>query len=202
MRRHLPAVFAITLAWSLSACGVAKAPTEPNPPTVNDTVPAAPDPSRPVASGNTEIAADVAAAAGLRAHYDPRRDPAKDLETAKVEAVRGGKRIVLDVGSESCLPCQRLDDEIEAHAELRSARDAGLVWVKVNADAGNPNAAFLAAYPPFTAEPHLVVLDAAGAPLHAQPGLPFTQGGRASRKALLAFLRQWSSPQDTAPAAP
>ena len=143
----------------------------------------------------------MAAAAGLRAHYDPRRDPAKGLKTAKVEALRGGKRIVLDVGSQSCVPCRTLDDQIEAHAELRSARDAGLVWVKVNADAGNPNTAFLAAYPPSTTEPHLVVLDAAGALLHAQPGLPFTQGDQASRKALLAFLRQWS-PEGAAPAAP
>ena len=82
-----------------------------------------------------------------------------------------------------------------------AARDAGFVWVKVNADAGNPNAAFLAAYPPFTTEPHLVVLDAAGTLLHAQPGIAFTQGDEADREALLAFLRRWS-PDGAAPAAP
>jgi hypothetical protein len=201
MRRRGATLAVLVGSLGLCACGAGQTPAEPNPPTVTESVPAAPDPSRPVASGNTEIAADVAAAAGLRAHYDPQRDPVKDLETAMVEAVRGGRRIVLDIGSESCVPCQTLDDEIEAHTELRSARDAGFVWVKVNADAGNPNAGFLAAYPSFTVEPHLVVLDAAGALLHAQPGTVFTQGDEDSREALLQFLRQWS-PQGAAPAAP
>ena len=56
------------------------------------------DTSQPVASGNTPAAADIAAVAALNAQFDPARNPVADLETAKVEAQRGGKRIVLDVG--------------------------------------------------------------------------------------------------------
>ena len=53
----------------------------------------------------SKFAADVAAVAGLNAQFDPARDPVADLATAKVEAQRGGKRIVLDVGGEWCSWC-------------------------------------------------------------------------------------------------
>lgn len=56
-----------------------------------------------MASGNTPVAADIAAIAGLGAQFDPARDPADDLATAKVEAQRGKKRILLEIGNAACL---------------------------------------------------------------------------------------------------
>jgi hypothetical protein len=63
------------------------------------------DTSQPVASGNTPAAADIAAMAALKRTLRPARDPVDDLDTAKVEAQRAGKRIVLDVGGEWCSWC-------------------------------------------------------------------------------------------------
>jgi hypothetical protein len=69
-----------------------------------------------VASGNTPVAADIAAIAGLGAQFDPARDPADDLATAKVEAQRGKKRILLEVGNAACERCRALDEWWKATA--------------------------------------------------------------------------------------
>ncbi|RXD99313.1 disulfide bond formation protein DsbD, partial [Xanthomonas perforans] len=93
-----PLVCGLLLTGLLSACGQTSSPQEaPKPLDTSMQKPPSADPSQPVSSGNTPTAADIAAAAALNAQYDPSRDPAADLETAKVEAKRGGKRIVLNV---------------------------------------------------------------------------------------------------------
>ena len=112
-------------------------------------------------ASDTRAAADIAAIAALGASFDPNRSAANDLETAKVEAKRGGKRIVLELGDAACAECAVLDERIEGEAPLRHRRDAGFIWVKVDRSAPG-NVAFLAAYPG-SAEahaPHLLVLDA------------------------------------------
>ena len=112
---------AVLLAAALAACSQQpQQKSEPNPPSMKANAPAKPDTSRPVASGNTPTAADIAAVAALNAAFDPKRDPASDLEMAKVEAQRGGKRIMLDVGGEWCSWCHRLDKLVEEDGEIRS----------------------------------------------------------------------------------
>ena len=78
------------LALALSAChaGSDNAAEVQPPDTAAQKIPARPDPDQPVASGNTPAAADIAAIAALNASFDPQRDPADDLDTAKVEAQR------------------------------------------------------------------------------------------------------------------
>ena len=125
----------------------AREQAEPHPPSATPNVSTEPDPRQPVASGNTPAAADIAAVAAFNASFDPLRDPASDLETAKVEAKRGGKRIMLDVGGEWCSWCHILDEFVEGDAEIRSFRDANFVWMKVNYSEDNENAAFLSQYP-------------------------------------------------------
>ncbi|MGH8044129.1 MAG: thioredoxin family protein, partial [Stenotrophomonas sp.] len=135
----------IVLAGLLAACSPSAPTAAPAQPLdTTEQKPPVADPGQPVASGNTPAAADVAAVAGLNAQFDPARDPVADLATAKVEAQRGGKRIVLDVGGEWCSWCHLLDAFIEGDAEIRSFRDANYVWMKVNYSEDNENAAFLA----------------------------------------------------------
>ncbi len=153
------------------------------------------DPSQPVASGNTPTAADIAAVAGLNARFDPSRNPADDLETAMVEAQRGGKRIVVHVGSEGCEPCAALDGVIAGDADIRRLRDANYVWIKVNASPENDNAGFLAAYPEVTGQPQLFVLDARGELLHSQAAGELDAGSGIDRARVKAFLEQWAPPQ-------
>lgn len=150
------------------------------------------DTSQPVASGNTPAAADIAAIAALNARFDPARDPLADLEMAKVEAQRGGKRIVLDVGGEWCSWCHILDGFIEGDAEIRSFRDANYVWMKVNYSEDNDNAAFLAGYPEIKGYPHLFVLDDNGQLLHSQFTGELEKGKGYDRGKFFAFLKAWA----------
>lgn len=189
----------VALLLALSGCEKAVAPeAEQAPAKPLDTSvqkPPVADPNQPVASGNTPAAADVAAVAALGAQFDPKRDPANDLETAEVEAKRGGKRILLDIGGEPCELCHVLDEFIEGDAEVRSFRDANYVWVKVNVSEENRNEAFLAQYPKITAYPHLLVLDADGKLLHSQLTGELEKGKGYDRKKFFDFLKEWAPPQ-------
>ncbi|UYB52041.1 thioredoxin family protein [Xanthomonas sp. AM6] len=190
---------AAALLLALAGCEKAVAPeAEQAPAKPLDTSvqkPPVADPNQPVASGNTPAAADVAAVAALGAQFDPARDPANDLETAEVEAKRGGKRILLDVGGQWCSWCHILDEFIEGDAEVRSFRDANYVWVKVNYSDENKNEAFLAQYPKIEAYPHLLVLDADGKLLHSQFTGELEKGKGYDRKKFFDFLKQWAPPK-------
>lgn len=193
MRKASGVLVVVLLAVAMTACG-ARAPAEPNPPSTTPNVSTTPDTSQPVASGNTPAAADIAAVAALNASFDPSRDPANDLETAKVEAVRGGKRIVLDVGGEWCSWCHILDKFVEEDAEIRSFRDANFVWLKVNYSEDNENKPFLAAYPEIKGYPHLFVLDADGKLLHSQFTGELEKGKGYDRAKFFAFFKEWAPP--------
>ena len=188
----------VLLALLLSACGGQEAPPPSGPPLPVDTTPQKPvvaDVSEPVASGNTPAAADIAAIAALGASFDPNRSAANDLETAKVEAKRGGMRIVLELGDAACGECAALDERIEGEAPLRHLRDAGFVWIKVDRSAPG-NVAFLAGYPG-SAEaqaPHLLVLDADAQVLHEQSGHELMRKGTPERRRIKAFLEEWAPP--------
>lgn len=196
--RVVPALAgALLLAVAMTACG-AREQAEPNPPSATPNVSAEPDASQPVASGNTPAAADIAAVAALSASFDPKRDPASDLETAKVEAARGGKRIMVDVGGEWCSWCHILDKFVEGDAEIRSFRDANYVWLKVNYSEENENKPFLSAYPGIKGYPHLFVLDADGKPLHSQFTGELEKGKGYDRAKFFDFMKAWAPAESPA----
>lgn len=188
------------LASALALCGCGVDSRHPaGPPQPVDTTPQqapAPDATEPVASGNTPAAADVAALAGLRAAFDPARNPADDLETAQVEARRGNRRIVLEFGEPDCAPCEALAAGIEGDAALRSRRNSAFVWVRVDRRAPG-NAGFVAAYPEAAdaPAPYLVVLDADAQVLHAGPGAALLRDdARADVARIREFLETWAPP--------
>lgn len=183
------------LAAALAACSQPGSDTSQAPAQPLDTRPTetpAADPSVPVSSGNTPAAADIAAIAGLNASFDPARDPAADLETAKVEAQRGNKRIILDVGGEWCPWCHILDKFVEGDADVRRLRDANYVWMKVNYSDDNENTAFLSQYPEVKGYPHLFVLDAEGGLLHSQFTGELEQGKSYDKAKFMAFMKEWA----------
>ena len=190
----------LIVAGLLAACSPSAPTAAPAQPLdTTEQKPPVADPSQPVASGNTPAAADVAAVAALNAQFDPARDPVADLATAKVEAQRGGKRIVLDVGGEWCSWCHLLDAFVEGNAEIRSFRDANYVWMKVNYSEDNENAAFLSQFPQIKGYPHLFVLDAQGKLLHSQfTGELEADKGQPkgyNREKFVSFMKDWAPPQ-------
>lgn len=193
---RLSTLLPLLLTAALAGCNPppAAAPAEVQPLDTSEQKPPVADPRQPVASGNTPAAADIAAVAALNAQFDPARDPFADLETAKVEAQRGGKRIILDVGGEWCSWCHLLDAFMEGDSQLRRFRDANYVWMKVNYSEDNENAAFLARFPEISGYPHLFVLDADGQLLHSQFTGELEKGKGYDRARFEAFLKQWAPP--------
>jgi hypothetical protein len=94
--------------------------------------------------------------------YDPKRDPQKDLELAETAAARAHKRILMEVGGDWCIWCKRLDQFFTQNTDLRAARDASFVTLKVNMSPQNENYAFLHRFPEILGYPFIFVLDANG----------------------------------------
>jgi len=199
--RMKAAGMSMIVAGLLAACSPSSAPTAAPAQPLDITEQKAPvaDPGEPVASGNTPAAADIAAIAALNAQFDPARDPVADLATAKVEAQRGGKRIILDIGGEWCPWCHILDRFVEGDAEIRRFRDAHYIWMKVNYSEENENTAFLSQFPQVKGYPHLFVLDAEGTLLHSQftGELELPKGAPEKgydRTRFFAFMKDWAPP--------
>jgi thioredoxin-related protein len=124
--------------------------------------------------------------------FDPARDSAKDLEAAKVEAQRTGRRILLDVGGNWCSWCRLMDKWFAERPALREARDKAFVVVPVNFSPENKNEAFLSQYPKVDGYPHFFVLDANGKLLRDQSTGDLEEAHGYSEAKMMAFIAAWS----------
>ena len=124
--------------------------------------------------------------------FDPTRDAAKDLEAAKAEAQKSGRRILLDVGGNWCSWCRLMDKWFKEHAAAREARDKAFVVVPVNFSPENKNEAFLGQYPKIEGYPNFFVLDAQGKLLHDQNTGELEEGHGYSEAKMMAFIAAWS----------
>jgi thiol:disulfide interchange protein len=131
-------------------------------------------------------------AQSLPAKFDPARDAAADVATAAKQAKAQGKRVLVDVGGEWCSWCHILDRFIDANADVRSLRDAGYVWVKVNWSKDNKNEALLSRWPKIQGYPHFFVLDGEGKLLHSQDTGSLESGKDYDRAKVVAFLKAWA----------
>ena len=130
-------------------------------------------------------------AAAQAGPFDPARDAARDLEAAKAEAQKSGRRILLDVGGNWCPWCHRLHAFWEANPELKARRDQAFVFVLVNFSKENRNEAFLAPYGKIPGYPHLLVLDAQGRVLQSQDTGLLEEGKGYSAEKIGAFITKW-----------
>ncbi|BDU77943.1 thioredoxin family protein [Mesoterricola sediminis] len=137
------------------------------------------------------LAAPPDAKAPQTGPYDPARDSFKDLEAAKAEAARSGRRILLIVGGNWCPWCHRLHGLFAADAELAGLRDRAFVTVPVDFSKAHRNEAFLAQFPKVPGYPHLFVLDAAGKLLHSQDTGVLEQDKGYDRAKIAAFIEAW-----------
>ena len=133
----------------------------------------------------------VPAPAQRYAGYDPKRDPAKDLETAVVQAAKENKRILLVVGGEWCGWCHILENYIKANEDVQKTSSANYLTIKVNWSAENRNETFLKQYPNIQGYPHIFVLEKDGRLLHSQDTVLLEQASSYSKEKMLEFLHRW-----------
>ncbi|HXC17056.1 MAG TPA: thioredoxin family protein [Holophagaceae bacterium] len=124
--------------------------------------------------------------------FDPTRDSARDLEAAKAEAHKSGRRILLDVGGNWCSWCRLMDKWFTEHAAAREARDKAFVVVPVNFSPENKNEAFLGQFPKVDGYPHFFVLDADGKLVRDQSTGDLEDGRGYSEAKMTAFIKEWS----------
>ena len=147
-----------------------------------------------------------------RERFDPKRNPAADLQAAIARAQKESKRIILDIGGEWCGWCVKMDYYFFENKGLAKLRDDNFVWVKVNFSPENENKEFLSKFPQISGYPHLFVLETDGSLLHSQntaeleePDLPIqydpAKGNNQKRSSdrsydifkFAEFLKRWSS---------
>ena len=126
--------------------------------------------------------------------YDPKRDAARDIDDAIVEAKRSNRRILLVVGGEWCSWCHILENYFAAHPDLKARRDKTFVTVKINFSDENPNEAVLSRYPPSEGYPHIFVLDSDGKFLHSQGTAVLESGKSYDLEKMNDFLTHWAPP--------
>ena len=123
------------------------------------------------------------------AEFDSTRNPAKDVDSAVVEAKRTGKRILLDVGGNWC---HYLDSFWEKNKDVADFLHEKFIYVKVNYSKGNENKDFLSKYPKIPGYPHFFVLNTDGTLLWSQDTSELESGQGHDHDKVLAFLKKWA----------
>jgi thiol:disulfide interchange protein len=123
--------------------------------------------------------------------YDPTANPFRQLDAAKEQAAKEGKRILLDVGGEWCIWCHRLDDLFRANKDLADLVKKNYVVMKVNVSIDNKNEIFMAQFPKVAGYPHLFILDAEGKVVHSQDSGQLEEGKGHSKEKVAEFLKKW-----------
>jgi thioredoxin-related protein len=124
--------------------------------------------------------------------FDPKRDAAKDISDAIIEATKSNRRIILDVGGNWCVWCRRLDSLFTANQDLDEFMHKNYVVVKVNFSKENENEKVLSRYPEIKGYPHLFVLDKDGKLIYSQDTGDLESGKGHSREKVFEFLKKWS----------
>ncbi|MEK6650706.1 MAG: thioredoxin family protein [Bacteroidota bacterium] len=123
--------------------------------------------------------------------YDAAANPFRQLDAAKEEAAKSGKRILLDIGGEWCIWCHRMDDLFRANKDLSELLTKNYVIAKINVSMENKNEIFMAQFPKVAGYPHLYVLEADGKLVHSQDTGQLEEGKDHSKEKVTEFLKKW-----------
>lgn len=141
----------------------------------------------------------LALAQDLPLQFDPQRDAAKDLVTARELARSTGRHVLVDVGGEWCGWCRRFDQLVATQPQIKALIESRYVWLKVNCSRDNKNAAVLSQWPRIHGYPFFLVLDGSGKLMHAQSvqGLETESENEADENydaaKIMAFLKRYAS---------
>jgi thiol-disulfide isomerase/thioredoxin len=128
--------------------------------------------------------------------FDPQQSPYDATRDALEQAKREKKNVLLELGGDWCVWCQRLEAFIQAHPELLQLREQHYVLVRIQVGNEQPiNLDFLEQLPPFDAVPHFFVYNARGQLLHSQPTNVLEEGESYNYEMVRSFLSYWSDPK-------
>lgn len=130
------------------------------------------------------------------AHYDPKADPAADLQHTLARARAERKTVLLQVGGDWCGWCKRMTEFIAKNEPVNQRIQQGFLIQKITYDQENRNEPFLSGYPKINGYPHLFVLAPDGQLLHSQDTAELEQGGGYSEDKFIAFLEKWKTKSD------
>jgi S-methylmethionine-dependent homocysteine/selenocysteine methylase len=125
--------------------------------------------------------------------YDEKADGVQQVAQALADARSANKRVLLQLGVNSCGPCRKLHALFADDRAISAEIQAHYVVVYVDVD-GDHNKAVDARYdfPTQYGLPVLVVLGADGKLLKTQDSVALEEGNHHSRAKVLAFLKTWS----------
>ena len=142
----------------------------------------------------TAVVVASSLAVGEQEKFDPKRDAAKDIHAAVVQAKHAGKRVLLDVGGEWCIWCHRLDTLFATHPDLDEFLHKNFVVVKVNYSKENKNEKLLSKYPKIPGYPHIFILDNNSKLLCSQDTGELESGKGHDPEKVMTFLKKWAPP--------
>ena len=124
--------------------------------------------------------------------YDDKRDPFKDATNAISLARETQRNIIIEIGGNWCVWCQKMDVFLEKNPDIYQALHNQYVLLKINVSDTNENEAFMKSLPPVLGYPHIYVSTGAGKMLLSKDTGEFLDDdGEHSRNAWLTFIEQW-----------
>lgn len=130
--------------------------------------------------------------------YDEARDPFVDARDAIKLASSTNRNILIEIGGNWCVWCQKMDVFLEKNPDVYHALHSKYVLLKINVSDTNDNADFMKSLPPVLGYPHMYVSTGKGKMLLSKDTGEFLdKDGEHSRKAWLSFLDKWQVSNNT-----
>jgi hypothetical protein len=128
-------------------------------------------------------------AANAASNYDPSRDTKADIKAALAEAKRTNRRVLVEVGSKTCVWCDRMHRFVSEDDELKALKEKNFVTVLADMRANGP---LWKDYGPIPGTPHLFVLGEDGGVIRSQDTEELEKGPSYDREKFMTFLNDWA----------
>ncbi|WP_371374836.1 thioredoxin family protein [Thalassotalea aquiviva] len=125
--------------------------------------------------------------------YDEKRDPFKDAAAAIQLASQTNRNVLIEIGGNWCVWCQKIDAFLTANPDIYQALHQNFVRLKVNVSDANDNQAFMSGLPPVLGYPHMYVSTGQGKVILSKDTAEFLHDGKYSRAQWLDFINQWQA---------
>ena len=124
--------------------------------------------------------------------YDEKRNPFDDARHAIKLASKTNRNILIEIGGNWCVWCQKMDVFLEENPDIYQALHSKYVLLKINVSDANDNEEFMKSLPPVLGYPHMYVSTGQGKMmLSKDTGEFLDDDGEHSREAWITFIDKW-----------